>query len=287
MRVVEEGTGRLLGTVDAAAAHATVHDGAVYLHQGTTHVVSRLDLADSVAFARVALVDHTTTAREVSSLRLLRTELTRPWGAVQLALGDVEVTSQVVSFLRRRHLTGEVLGETPLDLPPRTLTTRAVWWTMPPGVLTAAGLDDGTVPGAAHAAEHAAIGLLPLVASCDRWDVGGISTALHPDTGAATVVVYDGHEGGAGFAARGFACARAWLSATLDAVEACTCPAGCPSCVQSPKCGNGNEPLDKAGAVRLLRAVLAHADEDVAADGTEAEAHGPGPAAGSPARDSA
>src|SRR4029079_15229573 len=132
--------------------------------------------------------------------------------------------------------------------------TKAVWWTMPVDVLQAAGIAECDIPGAAHAAEHAAIGMLPLVATSDRWDIGGVSTALHPDTGLPTILVYDGHPGGAGFAERGFHAARIWLTATRDAILACECTTGCPSCVQSPKCGNGNEPLDKAGAVALLTA---------------------------------
>ena len=117
------------------------------------------------------------------------------------------------------------------------------------------------LPGAAHAAEHASIGLLPLFATCDRWDIGGVSTALHEDTGVATVFVYDGHPGGAGFSERGHASAVEWLTATRDAIESCECADGCPSCVQSPKCGNGNEPLDKAGAIRLLSVVLSGAPQ--------------------------
>jgi DEAD/DEAH box helicase domain-containing protein len=163
----------------------------------------------------------------------------------------------VVSFLRKRVGTGEVLGEEPLDLPPRELRTRSVWYTVAPSVLASAALEWADVPGAAHAAEHAAIGLLPLFATCDRWDIGGVSTALHEDTGECTVFVYDGHPGGAGFSERGYARGAAWLLATREAIAACECATGCPSCVQSPKCGNGNEPLDKAGAVRLLDAVLA------------------------------
>ena len=133
------------------------------------------------------------------------------WGPARLGFGDVLVTRQVVSFARRRADTGQPVGVLPLDLPPRTLRTRAVWWTISPE--QRAGLADAGVdlPGAAHAAEHASIGLLPLVASCDRWDVGGVSYDLHPATGRLTVFVYDGHDGGAGFAERGFRAARDWL----------------------------------------------------------------------------
>jgi DEAD/DEAH box helicase domain-containing protein len=177
-------------------------------------------------------------------------------GPVQLYLGPVEVTTQVVSYVRRAIHTGEVLGEEPLDLPPRTLRTTAVWWTMPEPVLHGAGVETSAIPGAAHAAEHAAIGIMPLVATCDRWDIGGVSTALHPDTGLPTIFVHDGHPGGAGFAERGFRCAQQWLTATRDVVRDCPCEAGCPACVQSPKCGNGNHPLDKPAAVALLDAVL-------------------------------
>jgi DEAD/DEAH box helicase domain-containing protein len=162
----------------------------------------------------------------------------------------------VVSFARRRVDTGQPIGVTPLDLPPRALRTKAVWWTISADQrdrLAEAGVD---LPGAAHAAEHASIGLLPLVASCDRWDVGGVSADLHPATGRLTVFVYDGHHGGAGFAERGFRAARDWLGATVAAIASCECAAGCPSCIQSPKCGNGNEPLSKSGAVALLECLL-------------------------------
>ena len=201
--------------------------------------------------------DHTTSAREVTDIRVVEELRGRSFDGVRPCTAcTVDVTHQVVAFLRKRVATGEVLGEEPLDLPPRQLRTRAVMYTVSEELLEAAGLGWTDVPGAAHAAEHAAIGLLPLFATCDRWDIGGVSTALHEDTGACTVFVYDGHPGGAGFAERGYERAEAWLRATREAIASCECAAGCPSCVQSPKCGNGNEPLDKAGAVRFLDAVL-------------------------------
>ncbi len=168
------------------------------------------------------------------------------------------MTGQVTGFTRRLP-SGEVIGRHALDLPERSLTTKAVWWTVDPDVLAAAGVAEADVPGALHAAEHAAIGMLPLVATSDRWDVGGVSTALHPDTGLPTVMVFDGYPGGAGFAERAHDVFEPWVRATRDAVLGCPCATGCPACVQSPKCGNGNEPLHKAGAVAVLELALAAA----------------------------
>ncbi|MCW2622574.1 MAG: box helicase domain protein [Frankiales bacterium] len=257
VRLVESGTGRLLGTVDHDSSHAQAHDGAVYLHQGETYLVEKLDLDDAVALVHRAAPDHSTTAREITDIRVVETLRSRTFDGTSLALATVDVTHQVVSFLRKRLGSGEVLGEEALDLPPRQLRTKAVLYTLSADLLEQSGLGWTDVPGAAHAAEHAAIGLLPLFATCDRWDIGGVSTALHEDTQEATVFVYDGHPGGAGFAERGYDRAAAWLTATRQAIDSCECSTGCPSCVQSPKCGNGNHPLDKAGAIRLLDAVLA------------------------------
>lgn len=259
VQIVEAATGRLLGTVDEAAAHTAVHEGAVHLHQGRIYLVKRLDLEDSVALVEEASPPFSTTARDTTSISVLETETEIPWGPARLCFGSVEVTNQVVSYLRRKLITGEVLGEAKLDLPPRTLRTRAVWWTVTEDQLDEARINPEILGGALHAAEHASIGLLPLFATCDRWDIGGVSVPLHPDTLLPTVFVYDGHPGGAGFAERAFHTARAWLTATRDAIAACECESGCPSCIQSPKCGNGNDPLHKRGAIRLLTRLLAQA----------------------------
>jgi DEAD/DEAH box helicase domain-containing protein len=254
--VVDGTDGSLIGTVDAGAAHGTVHQGAVYLHQGRSYVVDSLDLDASVALVDADDPDWSTTAREVTDIAIVATSTVTRHGPTSVAFGTVDVTTQTVSYIRRRISTNEVLDETPLDLPPRELRTRAVWYCVPQEALDAIGLFGHDVPCAAHAAEHAAIGLLPLFATCDRWDIGGVSTALHPDTGTPTVFVYDGAAGGAGFAERGHAAFKPWLRATRDAIGACGCVSGCPSCVHSPKCGNGNEPLDKGGAIRLLDLVV-------------------------------
>jgi DEAD/DEAH box helicase domain-containing protein len=256
VRVVETATGRVLGTVDPGSSHTTVHEGAVYVHQGDSYVVRSLDLDESIAMVDPAEPDYTTSARELTEISILSSEHHRPMGAADLHFGSVQVTRQVVSFLRRRIATGEVLGEDPLDLPERVLRTRAVWWTLPEAAVSVAEVAHPDLAGSLHAAEHASIGLLPLYATCDRWDIGGVSTALHADTGLATVFVYDGAMGGAGFAEHGYDHANEWLRSTYEAIARCECLSGCPSCVQSPKCGNGNEPLDKAGALKLLELLV-------------------------------
>ena len=254
--LVEGATGRMLGTVDAASAPAYAHPGAVYLHRGESYLVDELDLDAGMALVHPADPGWRTDARSTSDVEVARVLAHRVHGPVGVAFGDVTVTSQVVAY-QRRTPDGTVLETVPLDLPEQTLLTRAVWYDVDDAALAAAGIAPARVPGALHAAEHAAIGLLPLFAICDRWDIGGMSTALHPHTGRPTVFVHDGHPGGAGFAERGHAVLGTWLAATRAAIAGCECRAGCPSCVQSPKCGNGNDPLDKSGAVIALDVVLA------------------------------
>ena len=289
--VVEADTGVVIGTVDGAAADSTVHEGAVYVHQGRVYVVE--ELADDVALVRQkAAVGYRTRARSRSSVRIIAEREQQVWGrpgqttpedrhepsgrepegpassapgdapdppgtpAITWSFGSVEVTSQVTGYQRMALPGGEVVSQHALEMDEHVLPTAAVWWTIPQEVCEAEGLEPTDLPGALHAAEHASIGMLPLLATCDRWDIGGLSTAMHPQTGAPTVFVHDGHAGGAGFAERGYRAGRDWLEATLAVIEGCGCASGCPSCVQSPKCGNNNEPLDKAGAAVVLRLLL-------------------------------
>jgi DEAD/DEAH box helicase domain-containing protein len=253
---IAEADGRLIGTVDGSRAFQAVHPGAVYLHQGQAWRVTDLDLDDRVAWVEPADGDELTQVRSETDIRVLRVDESRQVGPVTLHVGAVQVNEQVVGYQRRDVRTHELLGNEQLDLPPSALITRAFWWTIGEDVLARAGISEDQWPGTLHAAEHAMIGMLPLFTICDRWDVGGVSTALQVDTGTPTIFVYDGYPGGAGIAELGFESGDRLLRTTLEVVTACGCTAGCPSCVQSPKCGNGNEPLDKAGAAALLRVIL-------------------------------
>jgi DEAD/DEAH box helicase domain-containing protein len=253
--IVETGTGRVLGSVGAGQAPAAVHPGAVYLHQGDTYLVDALDLREAIAFVHADEPGYATHAREITDLTVTGPGERIGFGSVTLGLVPVQVTNTVIGYLRRRP-SGEVIDFVELDMPARTLPTVAAMCSITPESLHRSGIDPMRIAGSLHAAEHAAIGLLPLVASCDRGDIGGLSTAVGPE-GIPTVFVYDGYPGGAGFAERGFRQAGVWLGAAAAAIRACECGHGCPSCVQSPKCGNGNDPLDKAGAVAVLQTVLA------------------------------
>jgi DEAD/DEAH box helicase domain-containing protein len=259
LRVRNAADGESIGTVDRARACEQVHPGAIYLHNGRAWCVVDLDLDERVALVEPDEGATYTVARTSVSLRVLSCDKERrtgpAGGALTVGVGWVEVCQQVTGYQVKDVRSGVILGSEKLELPPSTLRTRGFWYLVPEELLEVAGVEKSAVPGALHAAEHAGIGVLPLFAICDRWDVGGVSTAHQPDLGGAAIIVYDGYEGGAGVADLGFEIADRHLATTLAVIEACACRDGCPSCVQSPKCGNGNDPLDKAAAVALLRAV--------------------------------
>lgn len=249
--IVDATDGRLLGTIDSARARSQVHPGAVYLHRGESFVVRELYPEDRLALVEPEEPDYTTQANAVTDIRVVEqiAEPVQLRPGVWLAHVAVEVSHRVTGYTVR-SFTGEVLEQVPLDLPVEYLQTQAVAYTIDPLVLDELGVTD--VPGALHAAEHAAIGLLPLIATCDRWDIGGVSTAAHTDTLLPTVFVYDGYPGGAGLAQEGFHRFQEWMIATAETIRLCPCQDGCPSCVHSPKCGNGNNPLDKEGALAVV-----------------------------------
>jgi DEAD/DEAH box helicase domain-containing protein len=249
--IVDEETGAVLGTAERERAFSTVHAGAVYLHLGDQYAVSALDLESRAALVRQVTVDWYTQARKETRTEIAEALRSRRVAGVELFHGRIVVTEQVIGFQRKAIADGSVIDTTPLDLPETFFETEGVWFC--PGEWLLEGIDAmPTLVSALHAAEHALISLLPLFAMCDRWDIGGLSTNVHEQTGLPTIFVYEGHAGGVGITERGFDCFAEWAGDTARLLERCPCRAGCPSCVQSPKCGNLNELLDKGAALRLL-----------------------------------
>ncbi|MGH9053717.1 MAG: DEAD/DEAH box helicase [Acidimicrobiia bacterium] len=254
--IVDAGAGQLLGTIEEVRAFSQTHRGAVYLHQGATYLVEELDLARHEVRVRPADLDFYTQPKIEKSLQVIAIDAKESLGRFGHHLGRVRVESHVVAFQRKEQGSSTVLSLELLDLPPVEFETQAFWFTVPEELYEEAGIARAAVPGTLHAAEHAGIAMLPLFAICDRWDIGGLSIAHHPQTGTGTIFIYDGYPGGAGIAPVAFRAGEEHLRATLEAIRTCPCETGCPSCVQSPKCGNFNDPLDKAGAAALLEAAL-------------------------------
>ncbi len=246
----------LIGTVEENRACNLVHPGAVYLHRGQPWRVVELDLPARVAIVEPGDGATWTQAKSDIQLEVLETRESKPVGSATLHLGVVTVTTTVVGYEVKESGSHAALQTHPLDLPPQELTTTAIWYDWPESVIRASGVRPVALPGALHAAEHAAIGILPLFTICDRWDVGGVSIASAPHSLLPSVFIHDGYPGGAGVAELAYGAADRHLAATADVLAGCRCSAGCPSCVQSPKCGNGNEPLDKWAALALLRNTL-------------------------------
>jgi DEAD/DEAH box helicase domain-containing protein len=249
--VIDGATGSVLGIVERERAYSTVHEGAVYLHLGEQWLVRELDLIARHAVVEPHTGDWYTQVKKDTSTDIelpLRTE--RRLG-LELTFGRVSVTERVVAYQRKSIRDQSTIATVDLDLPPSVFETEAVWYLPTPRQLE--GLEQmPTLISTLHAAEHSMIALLPLWAMCDRWDIGGLSTNIHQDTGQPTIFIYDGHPGGVGIAERGFEQFEGWVADTARLLEGCPCEHGCPSCVQSPKCGNLNEHLDKHGALTLL-----------------------------------
>lgn len=251
--------GQLIERVPLNRAPFEIHNGAIYLHQGESYLVLELDLVQRVAIARQADVNYYTQPRDVTDVQVVEERARREAGTTIACFGAVDVRRTVVGYRRKALYKEDVLSDHELDLPPQQFVTHAMWFTLPRPVADRIKLAQQDLRGGLHAAEHAMIALLPLLAMCDRWDIGGVSTAWHPDTDAATIFIYDGVPGGVGITELGYEQLEAWWRMTRDLLRECPCADGCPSCVQSPKCGNGNQPLDKAVALDILETLLATA----------------------------
>ncbi len=249
--VVDGSSGEMLGTVEAGRAFTTIHEGAIYLHQSRSYEVRTLDLDARHAVVTPFDGDWYTQPKKETFTEIERLMDRRTALGVTLSFGMVQVTETVIAYQRKRLSDHEQIDLIALDLPTTSFSTQALWYEfedldLPMDVLL----------GSLHAAEHSQIAVLPLIAMCDRWDIGGLSTNLHPQTGNATIFIYDGHPGGIGITRRGYLMFDMLVGDAHRLVSECPCKDGCPSCVQSPKCGNLNEPLHKAGCIELMDQML-------------------------------
>jgi DEAD/DEAH box helicase domain-containing protein len=273
--IVDVSSGELLGSTEAARAHSTVHEGAIYMHQGRSYEVAELDLRQRRALVSPVSGDWYTQPKTDTETEIVRLLDRREALGIKLSFGEVSVTDTVLAYQRRRLSDHAAVDVVALDLPPTSFPTQALWFELPSGLPGGSSHKDlgefvlaetvgmEILLGALHATEHAQIAVLPLIAMCDRWDIGGLSTNFHPQTGVPTIFIYDGHPGGVGITRTAFQRFEELCADALRLIGECPCASGCPSCVQSPKCGNLNEPLHKAGARALLERLLANAAEPV------------------------
>ncbi len=253
--IVDVSSGELLGSTEAARAHSTVHEGAIYMHLGRSYEVRELDLERRRALVSPFDGDWYTQPKRETDTDIVRLLDRRDALGVTLSFGEVSVTDTVLAYQRRRLSDHSQVDLVALELPPTSFATQALWFELDAGEL-AETVPLETLLGALHATEHAQIAVLPLIAMCDRWDIGGLSTNFHPQTGAPTIFLYDGHPGGIGISRAAFLRFEELCEDARALIAECPCTSGCPSCVQSPKCGNLNEPLSKAGARVLLESLL-------------------------------
>jgi DEAD/DEAH box helicase domain-containing protein len=254
--LIDTSTDTLMETIESSMAIFQIYDGAIYLHQGDSFIVTKLDFINHTAYAKPTQVTYYTQTKEIADLRILKELQNKISGPVKVFLGQVEVTTTVIGYKKKAQFTEEVIGEEPLDLPPQIIPTISLWFDLPQAATSRIAEARLDFAGGLHAVEHAAISILPLFALCDRNDIGGISTIYHADTGKAQVFIHDAHPGGIGISEKGYELIKELWQATLKVVAECPCESGCPSCIQSPKCGNNNHPLDKKAAVILLEELL-------------------------------
>jgi DEAD/DEAH box helicase domain-containing protein len=252
--IVEIDSGEMLGTVEAAKAHSTVHQGAIYLHIGNAYEVLTLDMQRRLALVKTFEGDWYTQPKVETDTAIERQLHRRSALGVTVSLGEVCVTETVIAYQRKRTSDHAQIDLVALDLPQTSFTTQALWFEPQPVLGDLFPLE--ALLGALHATEHSQIAVLPLIAMCDRWDIGGLSTNLHPQTSGPAIFIYDGHPGGVGIAQIAFTRFEELCNDAHRLIAGCKCSRGCPSCVQSPKCGNLNEPLSKAGARMLLEVML-------------------------------
>ncbi len=270
--IFEDGTGQAIGTIDGVRAFRECHPGAVYLHRANTYIVDRLDIAKRDIIVRSTGLRYFTRIRSEKETEIINVERSRPKGQFVVKLGDLKVTETITGYEKRKVPGQELIGVYPLELPPQTFETVGLWVEIEHSIKRTAEERGLHFMGGIHAIEHAAISLFPLFTLCDRNDIGGISYTFHPQVGKSSVFIYDAYPGGVGLARKGFDIILELLGQTLDLIKGCPCEQGCPSCIYSPRCGSGNKPLDKQGAVTVLEALTGVIPLEEMAEGGEKSA---------------
>jgi DEAD/DEAH box helicase domain-containing protein len=257
-------TGEIIGTIDGFRAFRDCHPGAVYLHQGVQYVIKDLKWEQHKIFASDEPVDYYTQVNYEEETEILKEEKRRPLGPAlagcDIRFGRVKITQRFINYEIHRIVDQSLVSTYPLTLPPQTFETQALWMVLPEHLQRKMADLKVHFMGALHAAEHGTIAMMPLHVVCDRWDLGGISTPAHPQVPQPVIFIYDGYPGGVGLAEKAYDGMEEILATTFEMVRDCECEEGCPSCVQSPKCGSGNHPLDKPGALLILGHILGRGD---------------------------
>lgn len=247
---------QIIETVSESNAFFQLHDGAIYLHQGETYFIKKLDTEKKIALAEPTSVPYYTQAKDITDVSILKEIKKLNRGELDISFGEVRVTTQVLGFRKKMQFTEEIIGDELLELPPLEFITQSVWFNIPDNIAEIVHENGLDFAGGLHALEHANISLLPLFAMCDRNDIGGVSTPVHHDTGKAQIFIYDAYPGGIGISEKGFEIIPELLKMTNKHIYECPCQNGCPACIQSPKCGNNNEPLDKKAAIIISTELL-------------------------------
>jgi DEAD/DEAH box helicase domain-containing protein len=267
-RIVDADAHTTIGEIDGYRLYRETHPGAIYLHQAQTFQVQSIDEKQRAVRVRRAQVDYYTRVRGDSDVSIIEVREQQQFGGAWVGLGMVRVTDRITGYEQIRISNGRTLMQIALDVPPMVFETEAVWFRIPADIIHSVSEQGYDPLGALHAAEHAAIAIMPLLVLADRNDIGGLSTAWHPQTGGAAIFIYDGVPGGAGFSRQAFAQFGGLLEHTHNVIADCACDSGCPACIHSPKCGSGNNPIDKAGALAMVRALRTRLPSDAVASGS-------------------
>jgi DEAD/DEAH box helicase domain-containing protein len=246
-------SGKAIGELSGARIFRDAFPGAVYLHRGRQYNVTELDLERKKVVCREVDVNYYTQALSKEDTEVIEEKENFHYRGVPVIWGNLKTTQKIIGYEKKRIFDRVRISRHELDMPDYVFETEGFWIKIDKATESFIETEGFDLAGTLHAFEHTAIACIPLFALCDRGDIGGLSYTLYPDFKQPVIFIYDGYEGGIGLTRRAIEVIGDWLMATLKVIDECPCEDGCPSCVQDPQCGSGNQPLDKEGARNLLR----------------------------------